>query len=238
VLADNRYPYYGLAFQGQDYEIDLRSLPGEGTALYWQTGEARLREALQHRLPEGVQRGDIRHMSVFAIGRIPLLVSLGYMLDDKIPVELYGKHRDGDESWHWNPDEPAVEFAHNEVQSGTDRSKVAVLLNLSGTIHLHELPDHIGPEYHVFTIAPVDVTPNRDILRARTSLLNFTRCYHRLLSELERGFKVAREIHLFAAVPVTAAVACGRGLMRDAQPALIVYDRSEQGYEKALEVNR
>jgi len=55
---------------------------------------------------------------------------------------------------------------------------------------------------------------------------------------MERDHKVAREIHLFAAVPVTAAVICGRGLMRDAQPAVIVYDRTDSGFKVALEVNR
>jgi hypothetical protein len=82
------------------------------------------------------------------------------------------------------------------------------------------------------------VTPNRGILRSRQSLANFADRYHAFLSELERDMKVARELHLFAAVPVTAAVVCGRGLMRDAQPALIVYDRTGSGFEFALEVNR
>jgi hypothetical protein len=234
----SRYPYFALAFQGQDFEIDLRGLPDEGTPLYWQVGEARLREALLHRLAEGVQRGEIRHLSLFAIARIPLLISLGYMLDDKIPVDLYGKHRDGEESWFWSEQEPVVEFEHHQVQTGTDGTKVGILLNLSGTIHVNELPDHIGPEYFIFVIAPVGVTPNRNILRARGSLDNFSSSYHSLLSELERGHKAAREVHLFAAVPVTAAVVCGRGLMRDAQPAVIVYDRTDHGYEIALEVNR
>lgn len=239
VRADaNRYPDYALAFHGQDFEIDLRGLPAEGTSLYWQVGEERLREALQHRLREAVQRGEIRHLSVFAIARIPLLVSLGHMLDDKIPLDLYGKHRDGEEGWHWDPEEPAVTFEHVQVQTGTDSTKVAVVLNLSGTIQLAELPTHINREFFIFEMRPVGALSNRGILRARASLTNFANRYHLLLSELERDFKIAREIHLFAAIPVTAAVVCGRGLMRDAHPAVIVYDRTGSGYEVALEVNR
>lgn len=239
VLADaNRYPHYALAFLGQDFEIDLRGLPQEGTPLYWEVGVARLRDALGHRLAEGVQKGEIRHLSVFAIARIPLLIVLGYMLDDKVPVDLYGKHRDGKESWRWDPDEPTVDFEVIAAQTGTDATKVALVLSLSGSIQLDELPAHIDASYSIFVLLPVGVTPSRDILRARQSLGNFATCYHAFLSELEKNMKAARELHLFAAVPVTAAVLCGRGLMRDAHPALIVYDRTGSGYQFALEVNR
>lgn len=238
VLADDRYPYYALAFQGQDFEIDLRGLPAEGTPLYWQAGYERIREALQHRLHEGVQRGEVRHLSVFAIARIPLLISLGHMLDDKIPLALYGKHRDGEEGWRWDSAAPVHTFEYVELQAGTDSTKVAVVINLSGTIQLNELPDHIGQDFYIFEIRPQGVVPNRSILQARDSLANFSACYHLLLSHLERGHKAAREIHLFPAIPVTAAVACGRGLMRDAHPAVIVYDRVGAGFEAAMEVNR
>ena len=44
----------------------------------------------------------IRHISLFAAARIPLLVYLGSKLDDKIPIDLYQKHRGGNEDWHWD----------------------------------------------------------------------------------------------------------------------------------------
>src|SRR5215216_2660620 len=70
VRADGRFPRFPLALAGEDVEIDLRGLPEEGDPEYWATGEriiavqsARIRDARQ----------AIRHLSVFALTRIPLL---------------------------------------------------------------------------------------------------------------------------------------------------------------------
>lgn len=239
VLAGGKYPEYPLEINGQDFEIDLRGLLDEGSSAYWQTGQRLISEALQVRLAQGVQKGIVRHISLFAITRIPLLISLGFMLDDKIPVELYQKHRDGEEGWAWQNTGDPVQFEYVQLQAGADPAKVACLLNLSGTIQVAELPDHIGKDYSIYAIQPIDATPNRNLLSAKASLKNFTDKYHHFLSNLEQSHKGATELHVFPAIPVTAAVACGRGLMRNVQPALIIYDRNgEKGYEMALEVNR
>ncbi len=238
VLEDaNRYPRFALAYGGFDLEIDLRGLPREGTPLYWEAGMARIQEILDSRLKQGAATGKVRHLSVFALTRIPLLVYLGYMIDDKVPVDLYQKHRDPNESWKWASDAPVESFKTEVVRAGNDPAKVALLISLSGTPALDDLPSSIDDDYTVFNISPVGTTPHRDILRSRQSLENFTSCYHMFLSSLEVSHKAADKIHLFGAMPVTAAVMCGRGLMRDAHPTLLVYDRSGEGYTYALEVN-
>lgn len=238
VLANaGRYPRFPLAFGGQDLEIDLRGLPAEGSADYWEVGQQRIREALLYRLEEGARKGMVRHLSVFAICRLPLLVYLGYMLDDKIPTDLYQKHRSSDEGWRWDDSAESVEFSYSPVRSGANKAKIAVVLSLSAPIGIEELPDEVR-DHTVYELRPQGVDPHRDVLRARSSLDNFKDCFHRLLSELEVQHKVARELHLFLAAPVSAAVVCGRSVMRDAQPAVIVYDYVGGGYAPALEINR
>ena len=236
VLDQARYPRFPLAFGGQDLEIDLRHLPGEGTPEYWAAGKQRIDEALDHRLNEGIRRHQVRHLSIFPFARIPLLVYFGYQLDDKVPTTLYQKHRGTDEGWHWDETAPAVEFAHSTTRGGDDRSRVTVVLSLSGTVDLTELPAELA-DTTVVTLAPRDETPNPNLVRSIASLSNFRTALQRLLGELEATHKGA-DIHLVAAVPVTAAVACGRSIMRDAHPAVVVYDRQGSSYGAALEINR
>lgn len=81
------------------------------------------------------------------------------------------------------------------------------------------------------------MTPNRDILRSRDSLDEFTRCYHTFLSELERHHPAVKTLPVFPSVPVSAAITLGRGLMRDAHPTLQIYDRAGDSYTFALELN-
>lgn len=236
VLDQARYPRFPLAFGGQDLEIDLRNLPGEGTPEYWNAGQQRIDEALNHRLNEGIRRHQVRHLSIFPFARIPLLVYFGYQLDDKVPTTLYQKHRGADESWHWDDTAPAREFDHSTTRIGEDHSRVTVVLSLSGTVDLEELPGVLA-DTTVITLAPRDETPNPNLLRSIASLSNFRTAFQELLGELEATYKGA-DIHLVAAVPVTAAVVCGRSIMRDAHPAVVVYDRQGSSYGAALEVNR
>jgi hypothetical protein len=88
-------------------------------------------------------------------------------------------------------------------------------------------------------IVPREQASSRDILRARASLDNFARAYHDCLGTIEAARPKPAAIELLPAVPVAAAVMLGRGLMRDAQPVLRVYDRvrPDEPFEFALEIN-
>jgi hypothetical protein len=163
-------------------------------------------------------------------------VLLGYHLDDKIPVDVYQKHRDGNESWSWDAEAETVDFESKQLRAGSD-ARAALVLSLSGTISLDDLPTDAVEGATIYGIAPVGAPPNRDILRSRSSLDAFTRCYHAFLSTLERDHPAVKAVPVFASIPVSAAVALGRGLMREAHPTLQIYDRVGDNYGLALEIN-
>jgi len=236
VEHSGRYPHYGLNFRGADVEVDLRNLPGEGTELYWATGQQAIDEALGQPLITAVERGEVRHLSVFGLARIPLLAYAGLRLDDKVPVEIYQRHR-GSESWEWEEAAPAVEFEHVCLRAGHSPDRAALVLSISGTINLDELPDEIPDDASLWAIAPVDVTPNRDVMSSPASLQSFALTYRNFLSMMEAHAPGVGTLDVFAAVPVAAAVTLGRELMRDVHPALRLYDRNDNGsYVFSLEL--
>lgn len=109
VFARQRYPRYELAARsGSDIEVDFRRLPEEGDETYWETARQMLADT-GTKLADGIQRGHVRHLSVFGFARIPLLVMLGDQLDDKFPTDLYEHHRDG-LGWKCADDEQPVSF--------------------------------------------------------------------------------------------------------------------------------
>lgn len=63
------------------------------------------RSIVTGREPTDAQQA-IRHLSVFALTRIPFLVAIGYHHDDKIPTTVFGPRRDGtgDAGWGFDPD--------------------------------------------------------------------------------------------------------------------------------------
>jgi hypothetical protein len=237
LKAGRRYPRFGWGYGGTDFEVDLRGLPSEGSPLFWQAGQARVEEQLAVRLRDAVARDQVRHLSVFALARIPLLACVGARLDDKVPTELFQKQRGGDEGWGWDVDAEPVTFTAEHVREGTSR-QVAVLIGLSAPLAIEDLPPTLV-DATVWTITPREQAPNRDVLRSSASLDNFARTYHDCLGEIEAARPKPAAIDVLPAVPVAAAVTLGRGLMRDAQPAVRIHDRSQpdQPFEFALEIN-
>jgi hypothetical protein len=237
LLADGKFPDYAL-LGVDDLEVDLRPVPGEDPAgsAYWEAGRAMIADRLQL-LRAKVNREMVRHISVFAFGRIPLLVALGALLDDTIPTTVYANRRRGDEGWGWTPGADTAGFEFAVVRSGTDPLKVAVLFSISGSIDLNRLPSSVGETATVYEVRPVAVTPSPDVLATAAALDNFTAAWRGLLAHTEAEHPGLAQIEVFPAVPVTAAVAIGRVPMRDVHPQLRIYDRTpDGGYEFALEV--
>lgn len=225
VLATNRFPRDRFAMAGEDLEIDLRGLPEDESPEYWAAGEQiiadRMRLFRQASSP-------IQHVSVFALTRIPFLVALGFYLDDKIPVTIFQRRRDGSGEESWIPDESgesAPAFGSTLLAPGPDR-EVSVAVSLTANI-AQEISKFEGRA--VYGLMPKADGYGRDILRPRGALDAFATAYHDLLGTIERDHPACERIHLFVAAPASAAIQMGRGAMKDSQPRLVVHDRNRDG---------
>jgi hypothetical protein len=227
VVADGHFPRFPLAMAGEDLEIDLRVLPAEGEPGYWESGErviaaraARIRDAQQ----------PIRHLSIFALTRIPFLVALGFHLDDKIPTTVYGRRRDGtgDAGWGFDPDARPVEFDVRHIAGPANATNVAIAVSITAPIG-NDVAAAAGAASTVYELAPRGLPHGRDLLAGRISLDRFADAYHRLLGRIEADHCDCEVVDLYAAVPAAGAVQLGRGIMRDAQPMLRVHDRDIGG---------
>ena len=212
-------PRYPIDRHG--YVIDVTGFHDEGSAVQGAMREIRRRT---ERLYEpGMDADKVRHISLFALAPIPLLVYLGARLSNKVPVELYQRHRDT-KDWSWKTDGEPLEYAVRVRRRGTDSKKVAVVLPLSGAIPTERLPEVIDDSYTVFEIVLEGRLPSPDFLRRREDLSRFELAYRELLARVVREHPLAPEIHLFPAVPAPVAVACGHQLLSKAQPPLVVHD--------------
>jgi len=225
VRADGRFPRYRFALAGEDLEVNLRHLPAEGNADYWTVGERIIVERLT-RLREA--QDSIHHISLFALSRIPFLVAVGFHLDDKIPTTIYARRRNGsgDEGWGYDPGADPVDFRLQRL-GGPDDNGVALAVSLTAPIG-EEVINFAG-DSAVYEITPDGRSFGRDLFSARASLDAFAEVYHRFLAMVEERHDQCTELHLFVAAPAPAAVALGRGVMRNSQPTLVVYDRDSGG---------
>ena len=232
LKSSSRYPRY--LGRENHVEIDLRSLPERNLARYWNDGIERIKDVIDRQLTPAVQKNEIRHVSAFAFARIPFLAYLGYAVGDKLPLDIYQKHRTGSEGWVWPRDKGQQRFTFRKERVGKDKSSVAAMLSLSGQLSVDQLPPYISDDFTVYALSPEDARPGRSLILSKGSVDQFRQTYAALLRDIEGNYPLAKTIHLFSAVPISVAVVLGRELLRNLSPALLIYDVGSSGFEPTI----
>ncbi|MEV5902347.1 SAVED domain-containing protein [Streptomyces sp. NPDC052127] len=244
IASSDRFPYFKLSYDRYGIEIELRQLPGEysnakdknsaPTAEYYSSAKVIIDDLVDNLLNDGLRKGHVEHVSVFAYARLPLLVYLGRRLGDGYGVDFYQRQQTTD-SWIWPNIDPPVEFDIDvpPVASGTE---AILLASISGTVHENEIPQRLR-HYPVFKMHPINRTPFGGIIDSRATLENLRVTYRRFFGELERHHKKIVRLHLFGALPISAAITLGRVRDPVIHPSIVTYDRVDYGsYEQAIEI--
>lgn len=238
LLERGLFPDYKLRELGDPFEIDVRGYPGASAASsnYWQTAAEKIEEKVAE-LRQGVTADLVNKVSVLAMARIPLLVALGNELGEAGRVELYPARKNGSGGFGWSPEQSPTDFEAPQVQSGTDPTKVAVLVSVTGSVDRAAAGVHLGSAWTIFELRPAGVAPTSGLDRSQATIDNFRTAWAQLLADLEQVPNLT-SVALFPAVPVTFAITLGRCLVRGRSPALTVYDLADGQYHLALEVAR
>lgn len=223
-----------------EYELDLRSIAEPYTADSYAIC-ARQIDALVGRINEGIKLGAVTRLAAFGFARIPFLIYLGAQLDDKVATLIFQRQRTDDaNAWCWPEAYDVVDFDVSLLKPGSEPGNVALLINLSGTIGIEELPEAQQATYSVYSVDPSSpVVAGPTLVNSPDTLANFDHAVREFLAVVERNHGKIARVDVFAAVPVSAAVSIGRALMPNVSPALRVFDRDETGqFFEALEVQR
>ncbi len=218
-------------------DIDMTRTPGLDSNAYWELKRNEISRVIADSLSRGGAEVEINHLSVFALGPMPLLIHLGSCLPNKIQTDLFQRHRDT-ESWSWKENTEQVRFAINKIKEG-DTVQVLLLLSLSGKIHLESIDAGLAKSATIYEISLVDLNPTPTFLNDKKTLENFKMIFRNAISLIAANHAGLEKICLFPAVPAPIAVLCGRELLQKVDPTLAVfdYDKKKGTFEFALEVN-
>lgn len=228
-----RYPE-----DSRGYIIDLTGFDQESEA-FFEAAKQQIKREVEKLHAPGMELETTRHISLFALAPIPLLVHLGSQLSNKIGLDLYQRHRDT-EDWVWKTDGQPVGYEFRQMQVGTDKMHVALVLSLSGTIQRESLPAEIDNTFFIYEITLANkVVPSPTYLRLKEDVTAFKERYPQMLRTIARDHGQLNEIHLFPAVPAPIAVLCGREILPKIDPALVVYDndKNKRGFKLIFKVN-
>lgn len=216
--------------------IDLTQIADEGRA-FTEAATQTIKQRVRRLFEPGGEIEKSQHISLFALGPIPLLVFLGRQLSNKVPSDLYHRHRDT-EDWTWKTTGKPVRYVFRKLRYRQTGTTVALVLSLSGGIRLTDLPSAIRRGSSVYELTLDGPTPKPTYLRLRQDLENFRSVYQEALGTIVRHHGLLKTIDLFPAVPAPVAVLCGRELLPKVHPGLRVfdYDKRKGGFTFQLEV--
>lgn len=220
-------------------EIDLTALGAETGGPMYELACRRIDQEIDKLHAQGGDLERTHHLSVFGFAPIPLLVKLGHAIGNKTATDFFQCHRNKAERWAWFEGEEVAQFNCATLRRGRDPAKVALVLALSGPVTSDSIPSTIDDAFTVYEIGLENRPSTTAFLRQREDLEAFREAYRSLLARIRGEHAGVRELHVFPAVPVPVAVACGFDLLPKVDPELVIYDnqKGEGGFIERLRVN-
>lgn len=190
---------------------------------FWEYERDQLTIKYQNLVKNRIEKGEIKHLSVFALAPQPLLIELGRLISDIQPAEIYQKHREPD-TWKWLENTETVDYIIQEPENIYDT--VALNLSLSGTIDNSRITSVLGNNTSIWTISIKN--PNNDFIKNREQLRLFREKMRYIFNKIKAIHGQNNKIHIFPACPISIAIELGRVWMPKADLPLVLYDQNNK----------
>lgn len=218
--------------------VDADPFRRDDQAEYWEAAEHELIARLNQWRGEAGELAKIEHITVFASGPIPLLMCLGRLLGDTRPIDVrdFDRHTS---SWLWpSLDSEPPPFRWSCPHSPRS-SEVRVVIELSGRIDRSAIIAATDGRDMPEVLIDVE-TPGTGLIRSPGDLPHLRREFQSALEAAKQVVGDSGRIHVFGAMPISAAVAFGQAQLPKAMPTLHVYDNSGAagGWRRALTFER
>ncbi|MBD9596929.1 SAVED domain-containing protein [Ensifer sp. ENS05] len=188
---------------------------------YWPLHQKSLRDKFLQRVRGRLERGEINRLAVFGLAPMPLLVELGRLISDISEAHVRQLLREP-KGWAWETAAPALSL---EFQEPTTNGKNVVLkLGVSAPIDDDRVTTVLGGDVCVWSLSAAGA--HNDIIRTSEDLTLWRQQVRRALEMITSRHPNADYIHVFPAIPVSAAIELGRVWMPKAHLPMRIYDHN------------
>lgn len=220
----------------QTIDIDLtKSSITEEDENFWRQNAFEIKQQLNFRIQQGPDRDEINHLSIFAMGPIPLLIYFGYCLGDIIDTNLYQKHRNAGWKWEENNEDSDFEYQTIFPQDIDNYTEGVLEISISGNITDNQYPEHLK-NIPRFTFKADN--PGFYFLNTYEKFELFRKEIREFMNVVREEYPQISKLHLLSAIPCPIAIEFGRAYMKE-YPKIFVYNssREERIFKFALEIN-
>lgn len=212
-----------LPASDQPIELGLQgSATRDRDAEFWTLESTQLTSHFERRIRDRAKASSdrITHLSVFAIAPQPLLVLLGTLLGDIIPSRVHQLRREPS-TWSWGSDGTSLEIQVEEPAATT--GVPALVLGLSATVTDDRINQVLGDNVSIWLVTVAE--PHNDLMQTESQLSEWRAVLRKLFNRIKAVHGQTTTLHIFPAVPVSAAVEVGRVRMSKADMPWQIYDQ-------------
>lgn len=200
---------------------------------YWRLQRDNLARLFVQQIGGRIERQEIRHLSVFALAPQPLLIELGRLLYDIVPVTVHQRLREPP-SWQWQRDQAPLDYIVTEPGKGA-HGPIALKLAVSATVNDDRITKVLGVETAIWSLTVSD--PGNDVVRQPEDLAKFRTALRKLYDRIKARHGEDEVIHVFPVLPISLAVETGRVWMPKADLELLIYDQMRgEGFVPTIKI--
>lgn len=229
AITPERYPTKNAIILGtHNSEIN------DEDSQYWSNEVTNLERQYYQKVKERITAGEISHLSVLGLAPQPLLIKLGTLLTDITQVQVFQLHREP-QTWRWKEQVGESDFLIREPKKLCEL--VALKISLSATISDDRVTDVLGENVSIWELTVPK--PGYDIIPSKEALSDLRQVMRRLYAKIKEVHGQQLIIHVFAAMPVSAAIEFGRVRNPKADSKLVIYNqsKSKNKFVEAIQIN-
>lgn len=227
LAAKNYFPHKDVVYLGPE-----NTVVEDSEGLYWEYENKSLETYFEKKI-QPYLNSSAEHFSLFPFAPMPLLIKLGVLLGDKYKTDTYQYHREP-QGWKWNDTSDFGDFTLIEPASknGLAVLNISFSANISDDRILDIFPDQ---ETSIWKLT-ID-NPRLDFLKNAEILSKLRVATRHALGRIKEEHGHDKELHVFPAMPISAAVEFGRSWMPKVDLPLVLYDGRDK-FIKTIEIKR
>ncbi|MGY4538772.1 hypothetical protein ACVW0P_003194 [Mucilaginibacter sp. UYNi724] len=219
AMSPLRYPS-----SSRPVELGLgNSLLEDHTPEYWAAQQDHLVQLFDRYVRPLIGTDKTQHFSIFGLAPMPMLIKLGTLISDISEADVYQRHREP-ATWQWQEEDEEFEFELIEPENKTNTP--VLKLSLSAAISDERVAPLFTDGCSIWELT--HPLPHNDFLRSAQHLKKFRVIMRKTFDRIKASHGPQTVVHLFPAMPVSAAIELGRVYMPKADLPLVVYDQQNK----------
>ncbi len=200
---------------------------------FWELERKNLGRKFAEKIGGRIERQEIRHLSVFALAPQPLLIELGRLLNEIVPITVHQRHREPS-TWKWQRDRAELEYIVSRPHADAD-GPIALKLAVSATVNDDRIVSVLGANTVIWSITVPE--PGNDVVRQPGDLSAYRTALRNVYNEIKARHGEGKVINVFPVLPVSLAVETGRVWMPKADLEMLIYDQQrDRGFVPTLAI--